>query len=93
MRFCIADSFTRALGKLNAQDPPAPGLQFHRIDKSKDSNFWSIRSDRDIRVIVHKTAASFLICYVDHHDDAYKWAERRRIEVKLLFASAAMLRG
>ena len=31
-------------------------------------------------MIVHKTAASFLICYVDHHDDAYKWAERRRIE-------------
>ncbi len=94
MQFCIADSFTKALGKLNAQeqsaakitvfdlqqDPSAPGLQFHRIDKSKDPNFWSIRSSRDIRVVVHKTAASFLICYVDHHDDAYKWAERRRIE-------------
>ena len=94
MQFRIADSFTKALGKLNAQeqsaakitvfdlqqDPSAPGLQFHRIDKSKDPNFWSIRSNRDIRVIVHKTAASFLICYVDHHDDAYKWAERRRIE-------------
>ncbi len=94
MKFCIADSFTKALSKLNAQeqsaakitvfdlqqDPSAPGLQFHRIDKSKDQNFWSIRSNRDIRVIVHKTAASFLVCYVDHHDDAYKWAERRRIE-------------
>ena len=94
MQFRIADSFTKALGKLNAQeqsaakitvfdlqqDPSAPGLQFHRIDKSKDPNFWSIRSNRDIRLIVHKTAASFLVCYVDHHDDAYKWAERRRIE-------------
>ena len=94
MRFCIADSFTKALNKLNAQeqsaakitvfdmqqDPSAPGLQFHRIDKSKDQNFWSIRANRDIRVVVHKTAASFLVCYVDHHDDAYKWAERRRIE-------------
>ena len=94
MQFRIADSFTKALGKLNAQEqsaakitvfdlqqnPSAPGLQFHRIDKSKDSNFWSIRSNRDIRVIVHKTEASFLICYVDHHDDAYTWAERRRIE-------------
>ena len=94
MKFCIADSFTKALSKLNSQeqsaakitvfdlqqDPSAPGLQFHRIDKSKDPNFWSIRSNRDIRVVVHKTAASFLICYVDHHDDAYKWAERRRIE-------------
>ena len=58
----------------------ASGLQFHRIDKSKDANFWSIRASRDVRVIVHKTAASFLICYVDHHDAAYAWAERRRIE-------------
>ncbi|MCP4668904.1 MAG: UvrD-helicase domain-containing protein [Deltaproteobacteria bacterium] len=94
MKFCISDSFTKALSKLNAQEqsaakitvfdlqqaPSAPGLQFHRIDKSKDPDFWSIRSNRDIRVIVHKTADSFLICYVDHHDDAYKWAERRRIE-------------
>lgn len=94
MRFCIADSFTKALSKLNAQeqsaakitvfdlqqDPSAPGLQFHRIDKSKDPNFWSVRSNRDIRVIVHNTVASFLVCYVNHHDDAYKWAERRRID-------------
>jgi len=94
MRFCIADSFQSALCRLAAQEqkavketvfdlqmnPAAPGLQFHRIDKSKDSNFWSIRVSRDIRLIIHKTADSFLICYVDHHDDAYAWAERRRIE-------------
>ena len=94
MQFRISDSFAKALGKLNAQeqsaakitvfdlqqDPSASGLQFHRIDKSKDANFWSIRVSRDVRVIVHKTAASILICYVAHHDDAYKWAERRRIE-------------
>jgi len=94
MHFRIADSFAKALGKLNAQeqsaakitvfdlqqDPSAPGLSFHRIDKSKDQNFWSIRVNRDLRIIVHKSEKSFLICYVDHHDDAYKWAERRRIE-------------
>src|SRR5207253_2936465 len=61
-------------------NPAAPGLQFHRIDKSKDRNFWSMRVSNDIRLVVHKTADSFLICYVDHHDDAYAWAERRRIE-------------
>lgn len=94
MQFLIADSFTKALGKLTAQEqsaakitvfdmqqnPSSPGLSFHRIDKSKDPNFWSIRCNRDIRVIVHKTSNSFLVAYVDHHDDAYKWAERRRIE-------------
>lgn len=94
MQFRIADSFQSALRRLAAQeqkavketvydlqtDPTAPGLQFHRIDKSKDPNFWSMRVNRDIRIIVHKTADSFLLCYVDHHDDAYSWAERRKIE-------------
>lgn len=94
MNFLIADTFPKALARLPAQeqkavkttvfdlqmDPAHPGLQFHRIDKSKDENFWSVRVSRDIRLIVHKTASSFLICYVDHHDDAYAWAERRRIE-------------
>jgi len=94
VQFFIADSFTKALGRLNAQEqsaakitvfdlqqnPSAPGLKFHRIEKSKDPDFWSIRANRDIRVVVHKTSSSFLVCYVDHHDDAYTWAERRRIE-------------
>lgn len=94
MIFCIAASFQSALSHLSGQEqkavketvfdlqmnPAAPGLQFHRIDKSKDPNFWSMRVSRDIRLIVHKTQASFLICYVGHHDDAYGWAERRRIE-------------
>ncbi|BCW87124.1 ATP-dependent DNA helicase Rep [Alphaproteobacteria bacterium SO-S41] len=94
MEFRISDTFADAIARLPAQDqkavkgsvfdlqmdPSSPGLQFHRIDKSKDTNFWSMRVNRDIRVIVHKTAASLLICYVDHHDKAYAWAERRRIE-------------
>jgi UvrD/REP helicase N-terminal domain len=94
MEFRIADTFTDALAKLPAQeqkapkttafdlqmDPSAPGLQFHRIDKSKDPNFWSIRVNRDLRIVVHKTASSLLLCFVDHHDKAYDWAARRRIE-------------
>src|SRR5690606_5895018 len=35
---------------------------------------------KDIRLIVHKTEASLLLCYVDHHDKAYQWAERRKLE-------------
>ena len=90
----LADSFTSALGKLTSDEqkqvkltvydlqtePDRPGLQFHRIDNSKDPNFWSIRVSRDVRIIVHKTGASVLLAYVGHHDDAYRWAERRRIE-------------
>lgn len=94
MEFRIADTFTAALGRLAApeqkaakttafdlqMDPSAPGLRFHRIERSRDPNFWSVRVSGDVRIIIHKTAASFLLAYVDHHDDAYAWAERRRIE-------------
>lgn len=90
----LADSFTSSLtklandeqkqAKLTAFDlqanPDQPGLQFHRIDKSKDPNFWSVRVSRGIRIIVHKAGGSLMLAYVGHHDDAYSWAERRRIE-------------
>ena len=94
MNFLIADTFTAAFNRLSGQDqkavkgsvfdlqmdPTGNGLQLHRIDKSKDPNFWSARVTRDVRLIVHKTGDSMLVAYVDHHDDAYAWAERRRIE-------------
>lgn len=94
MNFLIADTFTASFNRLSGQDqkavkasvfdlqmdPTGNGLQLHRIDKSKDPNFWSARVNRDVRLIVHKTGQSMLVAYVDHHDDAYAWAERRRIE-------------
>jgi hypothetical protein len=94
MNFRISDTFTGSLAKLTAQEqkivktavfdlqvnPAHPSLSFHRIDRAKDPHFWSIRANRDLRVIIHKTAADLLVCYVAHHDDAYHWAERRKIE-------------
>ena len=52
----------------------------HRIDKARDRRFWSARVSRDVRIIVHRDEASLLLCYVGHHDPAYSWAERRRLE-------------
>lgn len=94
MNFHIADSFTAALARLTGQEQKQaktaafdlqlnlaqPGLQMHRLTNSRDANFWSVRVNQDIRIIIHKTEASFMLAYVDHHDKAYAWAERRRIE-------------
>jgi len=94
MNFRIADTFRASLAKLTANeqkaakttvfdlqvDPSQPSLKFHRLDRAKDPNFWSIRASGDIRIIVHKTKADFLICYIDHHDKAYDWGERRRLD-------------
>ncbi|WP_409214774.1 hypothetical protein [Prosthecobacter sp.] len=46
----------------------SPGMSFHKLDKAKDKNFWSLRVSADIRIIVHKTTGSLLLCYVNHHD-------------------------
>ena len=35
----------------------------------------------DIRIIVHQTPDSFVLCYTDHHDPAYRWAERRKLSI------------
>lgn len=94
MEFRIADTFTDSLMKMMAQEqkatkttafdlqlnPANPGLKFHKLDRCKDPNFWSVRVNNDIRLIVHKTYDSLLLCYVDHHDKAYAWAERRKLE-------------
>ena len=94
VQFRIADTFTDSLARLTGDeqkaakttafdlqlDSSAPGLSFHKVDRARDKNFWSVRVNRDIRLIVHRTDSSVLLAYVDHHDAAYRWAERRRIE-------------
>ncbi len=94
MNLLLADTFSTALGKLAADEqkaakltvfdfqlnPENPGHKFHRIERSKDADFWSVRVNRDIRLIVHKRGNNLLVCYVDHHDQAYAWAQNRRLE-------------
>lgn len=94
MEFLIADTFTSSLAKLTGDEqkatkntafelqmnPAHPSMSFERVDNAKDKNFWSVRVSRDLRLIVHKTGGSFLLCYVAHHDPAYQWAERRKLE-------------
>src|SRR5207249_2189156 len=94
MDFRIADTFTDSLARLTGDEqkavktaafdlqmnPASPGMSFHKLSKAKDNNFWSVRVNADIRLIVHKTQGSLLLCYVDRHDKAYEWAERRKLE-------------
>jgi hypothetical protein len=94
MSFRIADMLTDSLARLTGDEqkavkttafdlqlnPANPGMSFHKLDKARDKNFWSVRVNSDIRLIVHKTPGSLLLCYIDHHDKAYDWAERRKLE-------------
>ncbi|MDO8431343.1 MAG: hypothetical protein Q7S58_02930 [Candidatus Binatus sp.] len=94
MEFRIADTFTDSLVRLTGDEqkavkttafdlqlnPANPGMSFHKLDKAKDKNLWSVRVNSNIRLIVHKSDTSLLLCYVGHHDNAYDWAERRKLE-------------
>src|SRR5690348_5003235 len=94
MEFRIADTFTDSLAQLTGDEqkavktaafdlqlnPAHPSFQFHKLDKAKDKRFWSVRVSSDIRLIVHRSENSLLLCYADHHDPAYEWAEKRKLE-------------
>jgi hypothetical protein len=94
MNFRIADTFTASLARLTAEEQKAakttafdlqinlshPSLQFHKLDKARDARFASVRVSGGLRAIVHRTQGSLLLCYVGHHDEAYDWAERRKLE-------------
>ena len=94
MQFRIADTFTSSLARLpNEQQkaakttafdlqvyPAQPGHSLHRVTGAKDSNFWSVRINLDFRIIVHRGGDGMTLCYVGHHDEAYRWAERRKLE-------------
>src|SRR5579864_7391765 len=94
MDFLISDTFTESLARLTGDEqkavkttafdlqlnPSSPGMSFHKLDRAKDKNFWSVPVKSDNRLILHRTPGSLLLCYVDHHDRAYEWAERRKLE-------------
>ncbi|MFT5682309.1 MAG: DNA replication ATP-dependent helicase Dna2 [Myxococcota bacterium] len=95
MRFLISSTFAKSLQSLSNDEqsqarqaafdfqlnPRNPGFKFHRVDRAKDKRFWTFRITRDLRAVVHLTDDTFTLCYADHHDAAYRWAERRRLEI------------
>jgi len=105
VQFLIADTFTDSLSKLELSeqkqvkttafdlqmDSSGNGHQFHRLDNAKDRHFWSVRVSSDIRLIVHRANNALLLCYVDHHDKAYAWAERRKLETHPTTGAAQMV--
>ena len=105
MQVQLAKSFQKSLVKLTSQEqsavkqvptdfmlsPESPGHRLHKINTGKDRRFASISVSMDIRIIVLKDAERILFLYVDHHDKAYQWAERRRCEVHPVTGSAQIV--
>ena len=105
MQFRIADTFTASLAKLpNEQQRVAkttafdlqtnlahPSLSLHRLTGTNDPNFWSARVNLDLRIILHRSGENVVLCYVGRHDDAYQWAERRKLETHPITGAAQLV--
>ena len=95
MQFRIANTFTDSLARLTTQEqsatkitvfdlqanPDLGGLGVHPIQAAKDRDFRSARVNQDVRIILHRQGDNSTLCYVGHHDDAYNWAKRRKLEI------------
>ncbi|MBO9505155.1 DEAD/DEAH box helicase [Qipengyuania flava] len=92
MTLLYASTFADALAKLTHQeqkqvkittvdlmmDPKGTGLSLERLTRAGDDKVWSARVSRDLRIILRREGEDNLLAYVGHHNDAYRWAERRK---------------
>ena len=64
-------------------DPTSSAINYENINAARDSNLKSVRIDQEWRGIVFKPNQGdvYVLLYVDHHDDAYRWAENRKIAI------------
>ncbi len=64
-------------------DPTSSGINYENIKGARDPNLKSVRVDNDWRGIVFKPTKGdvYVLLYVDHHDEAYRWAENKRLAI------------
>jgi len=64
-------------------DPTSSGLNYEKINNACDSNLRSVRINQQYRAIVLKpsTGDLHMLLWVDNHDDAYEWAQRRKFQI------------
>ena len=60
-------------------NPFNPSLNFEKIASFEDSNLRTARVDLDYRAIIGVAGDdTFCLLYIDHHDEAMRWAQRKR---------------
>ena len=62
------------------QNPMSGGINYEKIKGARDENLRSVRIDREYRgIVLHPggKGAVYILLWVDHHDEAYRWAKNR----------------
>lgn len=64
-------------------NPMHPGINFEKIEGGIDKNICSVRIDDTYRAIVVRQPESgvYILLWVDHHDEAYAWAKRKKCSI------------
>lgn len=64
-------------------NPISHGINYEKIKNGIDKKIYSVRIDNSYRGIVacQQETGVYLLLWVDHHDEAYQWAARKRCEV------------
>lgn len=64
-------------------NPNSPGINYEKIDEGIDKNICSVRIDDAYRAIVVRCPDTnvFMLLWVDHHDEAYAWAKRKKCSI------------
>jgi hypothetical protein len=65
------------------RDPTSNAINYERIERARDPKVRSVRVDQCYRAIVVAPTAGdvYILVWVDKHDEAYRWAEKRVFEV------------
>lgn len=64
-------------------DPYANGLNFEKINTPYEDKIYSVRIDDTYRGIVAKISEldSYVLLWIDHHDEAYEWAQSKKVKI------------
>jgi mRNA-degrading endonuclease RelE of RelBE toxin-antitoxin system len=97
IKVAIANDFLTAFAKLPRQiqskvtdfivkfknNPTAPGINYEKLKYCIDDKLCSVRIDEAYRGIVvrQEQTGVYLLLWVDHHDEAYDWAKRKKCDV------------
>lgn len=97
LRVAISDDFLEALNTLPRNttkkvqrfirqfrsNPTSSSHNYETIENAADPNMRSVRIDGSYRAIVLKPEQGniYVLLWVDNHDEAYRWAERKRCVV------------
>lgn len=68
-------------------DPANPGTKLEKIRQALDDKIYSARIDEAYRGIIAHAENAYLILWVDHHDEAYEWARRKKCQVNTITGS------